>query len=47
MLESFGVFLHAWTTMQRLVRTFEGFVYDFDGGVDVPMEAADARRRPR
>lgn len=32
---------HAWA-MQRLVRVFEDFVYGFDGGVDVPMEAAHA-----
>ncbi|MBO3733712.1 hypothetical protein [Glycomyces niveus] len=31
--------------MQRLVRVFEDFVYDFDGGVDVPMEAAHALAR--
>lgn len=28
--------------MQRLVRVFEDFVYGFDSGVDVPMEAAHA-----
>lgn len=28
--------------MQRLARVFEDFVYGFDGGVDVPMEAAHA-----
>jgi hypothetical protein len=28
--------------VQRLVRVFEDFVYDFDSGVDVPMEAAHA-----
>jgi hypothetical protein len=28
--------------MQRLVRVFEDFVYGFDPGVDVPMEAAHA-----
>ncbi|THV41990.1 hypothetical protein [Glycomyces buryatensis] len=31
--------------MQQLVRVFEDFVYDFDGGVDVPMEAAHALAR--
>ncbi|MQM28164.1 hypothetical protein [Glycomyces albidus] len=28
--------------MQRLMRVFEDFVYGFDSGVDVPMEAAHA-----
>ncbi|MFC3492899.1 hypothetical protein [Glycomyces rhizosphaerae] len=28
--------------MQRLVRVFEDFLYGFDSGVDVPMEAAHA-----
>jgi hypothetical protein len=33
--------LHPWL-VQRLVRVFEDFVYGFDSGVDVPMEAAHA-----
>lgn len=32
---------HPWF-VQRLMRVFEDFVYGFDSGVDVPMEAAHA-----
>jgi hypothetical protein len=33
--------MHSWF-VQRLIRVFEDFVYGFDSGVDVPMEAAQA-----